>query len=479
MRKALFVLPLAAAMMLAGCVNLAPDYERPEAPVAAAWPQDAASKNAVLVTEGLADWAEFFTDERVKKLIALGLENNRDLRTAMHNVEAARAQYRVSRGQLLPSVAAVASESAQRTPRRVSSSGRTVVSHVYSANAAMASYELDLFGRIRNLNEQALQQYFVTEAAQRTAQMTVVTEIARTWLSLGASKQLLKLAQETYQSQAQSKELIERSYEVGSASLMDVEQVTTTVAAAKAAQASALRAVSQQRNALALLVGAPVPSELEPEELPEGITARLSAVSNVPSEVLLGRPDIAAAEARLKSANANIGAARANFFPRIALTGSFGYTSPELSNLFGAGTRGWSWGPSISLPIFTGGQNVANLEAAEQSKKAAVASYEGAIQNAFREVADALAVEGTVTDELKAVEELAAAAKNSYDLSVVRYNSGADSFLEVLVNQRSNFAAQQNLIAARLNRATSAVTLYKVMGGGSKLAAAERAEGAK
>ena len=469
MRKALCLLPLAAAMMLAGCVNLAPDYERPEAPIAAAWPQDEATKNAHVLAEGLAEWADFFTDERVKKLIAMGLENNRDLRAAMHNVESARALYRVSRGQLLPSVAAVASESAQRTPRRVSASGRTVVSHVYSANAAMASYELDLFGRIRNLNEQALQQYFVTEAAQRTAQMTVVTEIAQAWLALGASKQQLKLAEETYRSQLESKNLIERSYQVGAASLMDVEQVLTTVASAKVAQTGALRAVSQSRNALTLLVGAAVPPELEPETLPDGITARLSAASSVPSEVLLSRPDIAAAEARLKSANANIGAARANFFPRIALTGSLGYSSPEFKDLFAAGTRGWSWAPSISLPIFTGGQNVANLEAAHASQKAAVANYEGAIQKAFREVADALAVEGTASDELKAVEELAAATKSSYDLSMERYKSGADSFLDVLVSQRADFAAQQSLINARLNRAASAVTLYKVMGGGSQL----------
>lgn len=479
MRKALCVLPLAAAMMLAGCVNLAPSYERPEAPVAEAWPLDQATKNANLLVEGLADWGEFFTDERVKKLIAIGLENNRDLRAAMHNVRAARAQYNVSRGQLLPTVSAVASESAQRTPSQVSSTGRNVVTHVYSANVAMASFELDLFGRIRNLNEQALQQFFVTEAAQRTAQMTVVTEIAQTWLALGAAKQQLKLAQETYESQVKSKDLIESSYKTGAASLIDVEQVLTTVASAKAAQASALRAVSQYRNALTLLVGGAVPAELEPEALPDGITARLSAVSNVPSEVLLNRPDIAAAEARLISANANIGVARANFFPRIVLTGSRGYMSPEFSDIFSAGTRAWSWTPSVSLPIFAGGQNIANLEAAEESRMAAVASYEGAIQSAFREVADALATEGTVADELSAVEELAAASERTYKLSQVRYESGADSFLEVLVSQRANFSAQQNLINARLARAASAVTLYKVMGGGSKLAQAKTEESAK
>ena len=226
-------------------------------------------------------------------------------------------------------------------------------------------------------------------------------------------------------------------------------------------------------------MGGAVPAELEPDALPDGITARLSAASNVPSEVLLNRPDIAAAEARLISANANIGVARANFFPRIVLTGSRGYMSTEFSDIFSAGTRAWSWTPSVSLPIFAGGQNIANLEAAEESRMAAVASYEGAIQSAFREVADALATEGTVADELSAVEELAAASERTYKLSQVRYESGADSFLEVLVSQRANFSAQQNLINARLARAASAVTLYKVMGGGSKLAQAKTEESAK
>lgn len=467
MRKNFILLPIVAAV-LAGC-NLAPSYERPQAPVEAAWPVDEATKNAKVLTEGLADWADFFTDARLKKLIELGLENNRDLRAAMYNVEKARAQYNVSRADLLPSVAAVASESASRTPQSMSTTGNVQYSHVYSANAAMSSYELDLFGRIRNTNEQALQAYFVTQAAQRTAQMTLISEIASTWLSLGAAKDQLRLSRQTRESQEQSAELINKSYELGSSSLIDVQQVLTTVATAKAAEAQALRSVSQYRNALVMLVGGQVPSDLEPETLPAQVTTAVSAMSNVPSEVLLNRPDIASAEASLKSANANIGVARAAFFPSISLTGTYGTRSTEFNNLFDAGTRFWTWAPQVSLPIFTGGANIANLKAANAAQKAALAQYESAVQSAFREVADALATEGTVEAELKAREELAAATQKSYDLAQERYESGADSYLELLDSQRTNFSAQQNLISTRLSRVNSLITLYKVMGGGSKL----------
>lgn len=243
MRKTLCLLPLASALLLSGCISLAPEYERPEAPVEQVWPQDEATKNAALLTEGLQKWSDFFTDERLTKLIELGLQNNRSLRSAFYSVEQARAQYNVSRADLLPSVAVQAEETAGRTPASTSGMGRDVTSHTYSANAAMASYELDLFGRIRNLNEQALQSYFQTQAAQRTAQMTVITEIAQTWLSLGASKDLLKLAQETYDSQSESLKLIQQSYELGASSMLEVQQAMQTVATAKAAAVQASRSV--------------------------------------------------------------------------------------------------------------------------------------------------------------------------------------------------------------------------------------------
>lgn len=462
MRKTLCLLPLASALLLSGCISLAPEYERPEAPVEQVWPQDEATKNAALLTEGLQKWSDFFTDERLTKLIELGLQNNRSLRSAFYSVEQARAQYNVSRADLLPSVAVQAEETA--------GTGVDVTSHTYSANAAMASYELDLFGRIRNLNEQALQAYFQTQAAQRTAQMTVITEIAQTWLSLGASKDLLKLAQETYDSQSESLKLIQQSYELGASSMLEVQQAMQTVATAKAAAVQASRSVAQYRNALATLVGTKVPAELEPEGLKMDITKpQVSVASNIPSEVLLARPDIASAEAVLRSANANIGVARAAFFPSITLTGSAGSISGELNELFNGGTHTWSFVPNITLPIFTGGANIANLRAAEAYQKKSIADYELAIQTAFQEVADALATEGTVADELLAQQQLAAATAETLRLSEERYKNGADSYLEVLDSQRSNFSAQQAVINAQLSRAASLVTLYKVLGGGSQL----------
>lgn len=479
MRKSICLLPLAAALMLSGCVSLAPDFERPQAPVAQAWPVDEATKNAVVLTEGLQQWGDFFTDPKLIALIKKGLENNRSLRSAVFAVEQARAQYGVSRSQLFPSIAAVAEETASRTPRSVNSAGRDVTSHVYSASLGMSSYELDLFGRVRNLNEQALQAYFQTEAAQRTVQMTVVAEIAQTWLSLGAAKEQLRLATSTYDSQVESLQLTKKSYELGASSQLDVQQALTTVASAKTAQVQALRAVSQYRNALNVLVGGTVDASLEPEGLVENVTKTVSVASNIPSEVLLARPDIASAEAGLRSANANIGVARATFFPNISLTGAFGTTSTELSDLFDGGTRMWSFVPSITLPIFTGGANLQNLRAAEAAQRKAVSDYELAIQTAFQEVADALATEGTVADELKATQELADATAESFRLSEERYRNGMDSYLTVLDSQRSNFSAQQSLISAKLARATSTVMLYKVLGGGSQLAQQDQESGNK
>lgn len=473
MRKALCLAPLAAALLLTGCINLAPDYVRPEAPVAAAWPAGEAEKNVELVASGLAQWGDFFTDPRLKDLIALGLKNNRDLRVAMYDVEQARAQYNVSRSQLFPTVAAVATETANRTSRQASATGRGVTTHTYSAQAAMSSFELDLFGRIRNLNEEALQSYFATEAAQRTAQMTVITEIAQTWLSLGAAQEQLKLAQSTLKSQEESLALIQKSFEIGAASDLDVEQAKTTVASAKASNAQALRAVSQYRNALTTLVGGPVPENLMPNGLQLEATKMVTVASNVPSEVLLQRPDVMQSEAQLKAANADIGVARAAFFPSISLTSSVGVQSLALSNLFDGGAGTWSFVPKISLPIFTGGANIATLRASEAAQKAAVASYEGTIQKAFQEVADALATEGTVTNELQATKELADATQKSYDLAMVRYKNGTDDYLTVLTSQRANFSAQQSLISAQLARSASLVTLYKVMGGGSQLSQSE------
>lgn len=466
MRKSLVLLPIAAAILATGC-SFAPTYVRPEAPVVAAWPQSEATKNAQLLTNGLQKWGDFFTDPRLLALIERGLKDNRSLRAAVLNVEQARAQYNVSRSALLPTVSAVAKKTAQGYFNNDALNAQARNS--YSASAAMASYELDLFGRVRNTNEMALQAYFQTEAAQRTAQMTVVTEIATTWLGLGAAKDLLKLSEETLASRQKSYEMIKSSYLLGASSLIDLQQAETTVATARISKVQSTRQVAQYRNALMMLVGGPVEESLEPETLVMDVTKPISAISNVPSEVLLSRPDIAAAEAKLKSANANIGVARAAFFPSISLTGSTGFSSSGLSDLFKSSSAVWSFAPSITLPIFTGGKNIQNLKAAEAAQKAAVASYEAAIQTAFKEVADALATEGTIQEQLQATQELADSTHKTYELAMDRYNSGVDSYLQVLDSQRSDFTSQQSLVNARLARVSSLVTLYKVMGGGSQL----------
>ncbi len=465
MLKAFTLLPLAAVILSAGC-SFAPTYERPIAPVEQNWPVSEATKNVNMLTQGLQQWGDFFKDARLCALIEKGLADNRSLRAAVLSVEQARAQYNVSRSQLLPSVSAVA----QRTARGAFDNEplSASLSNGYTANA-MASYELDLFGRVRNTNEMALQSYFQTQAAQRSAQMTLISEIANTWLGLGAAKDKLQLAKETLESQEKSFALIQDSYKLGASSLIDVRQAQTTVANAQIAKAQALQQVEQYRNALKLLVGGPFDASLEPETLTMDVTKPISAMSDVPSEVLLNRPDIAAAEANLRSANANIGVARAAFFPSISLTGSAGFASNHLSDLFKSANAVWSFAPSVTLPLFQGGQTIQNLKAADAAKRAAVASYESAIQTAFKEVADALATEGTIQDQLNATQLLADSTHKTYELAMERYKNGVDSFLQVLDSQRSDFSAQQALVNMRLARVTSVITLYKVMGGGSQL----------
>lgn len=464
MMKILQILPLVAALALTGCVNLAPDYERPAAPVAQSWPQGEAYKQSELKREALPVWQDFIRDDRLKQVITLALENNRDLRVSALNVEKARAMYGVQRADLFPTVAAAAENALTHT----SASGAT--SHSYSANLAMASYEIDFFGRVRNLTEQALQSYLQSEDAQRTAQGSLIAQVTIGWLQLGADQMQLKLQQETLKSQEESFRLVEESYKYGAASQLDFEQARTTVAAARAAIVSYIRAVAQDRNALALLVGAELDEKLLPDALALNATLPASLPDGVPSEVLLNRPDIMSAERGMISANASIGAARAAFFPSVSLTGSVGSGSSHLSDLFTAGTGLWKFAPSVSIPIFTGGANLANLRAVEASQKIAAATYEKSIQSAFKEVADALATEGTVERELNARREYAEAADRAYELSNSRYKHGAASYSDVLQQQRAKVAADQALITAQLSRASSLVTLYKVLGGGTELA---------
>ena len=466
MRKTFKFLPLVAALALTGCMSMAPSYERPQAPILNAWPTGEAYADAKINQQALPDWHEFFTDERLRKVIELTLENNRDYRVAMLNVQKMRYAYNIQRSEFLPSISGVGSGEHSGTPRTLSATGQDTVSHVYSANLAMASYELDLFGRIRSLSDEALNQYFATEEARKSARVTLIAETANLWLQLGADRSLLAFAKETLDSQEKSYKLSEASYKAGAINLLELNQAKQMYASAQASYASSQRAVAQDMNALALLVGTNVPEDLLPNKV-EVVTLAGVLPQGVPSEVLLNRPDIAQAEYTLLAANADIGAVRANFFPRITLVASGGTGSTELDDLFSGGTRLWSFAPSISLPIFTGGANWATLRVSETERDIAVADYEKAIQTAFREVADALATEGTIERELKATQDYADATKKAYELAQARYRHGSESFLTVLDSQRQYVSAQTQLAVAQQARAMSLVTLYKALGGGA------------
>jgi len=459
-----------ALLALSGC-TMAPAYTRPEAPVSAGWPSGPAYKTeaAKPAEKPVADipWQEFFVDGQLRKLIALALENNRDLRVALLNIERSRAQYQIQRSDLFPKVDATANGNFQRLPEDFSGTGRAETIDQYSVGLGVSSYELDLFGRVRSLKDQALEQYLSTEQARRSVQISLVSQVAASYLTLAADRERLQIAKETLANQQDSYKLIKSRLEAGVSSALDLYQIQTSVDTARVDIARYTTLVAQDENALNLVVGSPVPSELLPPSLSETLTALKDLEPGLPSDVLLSRPDILQAENLLKGANANIGAARAAFFPRITLVSSVGFGSDDLAGLFTSGSFAWSFAPRISLPIFDGGSNRANLKVSEVDRDIAVAQYEKAIQTAFREVADALAQRGTIDDQLAAQQSLTDATSESYKLSQARYEKGVDSYLNVLDSQRSLYGAQQNLVSVRLVRLLNLTTLYKVLGGGA------------
>ena len=462
MNKSALTLALAAA--LAGC-SLAPDYQRPESGLPERWTPAALQADAGQVASVPAaelGWQGFFRDARLQQLIGIALENNRDLRIATLNVEAFRAQYRVQRADLLPSVSADAAMSRTHTPAAVNPLAGTNTQ--YSATLGL-SWELDLFGRVRSLRDQALEQYFASEAAQRSAKVSLVAAVANAWLALQADQALLQVASDTLKTYEESLTLTQRSYDVGVASALDLSQARTAVESTRGALATYTRLVAQGRNALTQLLGGPVPAELlEPTGLDADLLAEVPA--GLPSDLLRNRPDILQAEHQLRAANANIGAARAAFFPRIGLTGAAGFASGELSDLFGSDADYWSFTPSISVPIFNAGRLRANRDYAEVAKNIQVAQYEKAIQTGFREVADGLAARATYSDQVQAQRNLLAASEEYYQLAERRYRGGVDSYLNLLVAQRQLFAARQGLVGDRLAQLISEVELYKALGGG-------------
>ena len=451
-----------ASAVLSGCMNLAPAYETPASPV----PQALPSAGVTAATPLDVGWRNFFVDARLQGVVELALANNRDLRVAALNIERARAQYGIARAGLFPTIDAGAGGSRSRTPGSLSTSGEARISSQYSADLGMTAYELDLFGRVRNLGEAALQSYFETEENRRSTQISLVASVATAWLQLAADEQRLQLARSTLESQRKSFDLIQRSHALGSQSGLALAQSQSTVEAARADAAAFDSQVEQDRNALALLVGATPPAELLPTTTTADAAQLLVPPAGLSSNVLQQRPDVRAAEHALRASNADIGAARAAFFPRIALTASAGTASSTLSGLFTSGSKAWSFAPSISVPIFDGGANRSNLKVAEAQQKIQLATYEKTVQTAFREVADALAERRTLAERLDAQRSLLGATSRSFELSQSLFRSGASSFLDVLDAQRAHYAAQQTLIGLQLTEQTNRLTIYKTLGGG-------------
>jgi multidrug efflux system outer membrane protein len=457
---------MAAAMAatLTAC-TLAPRYQRPEAPVPAAF-EDAAPASTLVPAADIG-WREFFPDAELQNLIARALANNRDLRVATLNVEAARAQYRIQRADLVPSIEAQGTANNQRVPASVSPTGQSELTRTYSAGLTVPSFELDLFGRVRSLRNAALEQYFAIEENRTAAQLLLVAEIANSWLTLIADRELLRLAEETRDSQKQSFDLTQLRFKQGVSSEIDLHRAEQTWREAEVDIAQQTRRVAQDRNALALLVGEALPLETGAgAHAVDAQTFSRDLPAGLPAELLARRPDVRAAEHALRAANASIGAARAAFFPSIELTGFHGNASDDLSALFQAGHTSWSFVPQLRLPIFSGGANLAALDLAHARKRIEVARYEQAIQVAFREVADSLVARATLEDQLRAQEALTRAAESSYRLADMRYRGGVDSYLGALIAQRDMYDAQRELIVTRLAGAQNLVQLYQSLGGG-------------
>jgi len=463
---------LLAGSALSAC-NLAPNYVRPSGAVPAALPEGGVYPRAATDAPDVTaiGWRDFFTDDRLRQVIQLGLDNNRDLRVAAANVLQARAQYRVQRADILPSISAngsatyTNSASAAATTGGAAGGGSTDIQY-FQANVGFSAFELDLFGRLRNLSKAALEQYFATEEAQRTTRISLIAEIATAWLTLASDQDQLRLSQNTLKTFEQTLDLTRAQFRIGIASELESRQAETNYQAARNDIAALQTKIAQDQNALNLLVGTTVTADLLPAALGDGRVTRDALPANLSSEVLLRRPDVLQAEHQLIAQNANIGAARAAFFPRISLTAALGTISSGLTGLFGAGTGTYNVAPSVALPLFDAGRNKGNLDYAKASQQAAVATYEKTIQTAFREVADALAQRGTIDEQVSAQTARASAAQVAAKLSDARYRAGVDSFLVALDAQRTAYAAEQQLVTTRTTRSSNLIELYRALGGG-------------
>jgi outer membrane protein, multidrug efflux system len=494
--RAASILSLLTTTILCGC-SLIPDFERPVSPVASSFPDGAAYRGGPkdhadaagtpAVTADALGWRNFFGDPALRRLIDIALHNNRDLRVAVLNIESAQAQYRIQYADLFPHIDLTGAGQFEQIPGSTAvafsgapgtASGSTTASSVvstgsqainfrnFTAGVGFTNYELDLFGRVRSLSKQAFEQYLGETETRRSAQISIVAEVAGGYFSVVADRALVRLTEETLKSEVASYDLAKLQLNGGTATALNARQAETAVDTARASLIQYTRQEAQDENALVLLLGQPMPADLPTDKgLDEqGLVAALPA--GLPSDLLTRRPDIVAAEHNLLAANANIGAARAAFFPSISLTASDGVESNHLSKLFTGGATSWSFAPQLTLPIFTAGQNEANLDLAKVEKNIEVAQYEKAIQTAFREVSDALAARGTYGNQVEAQQELVAATADSLRLSQMRFNAGVDSYLPVLDAERSLYSAQQTLLMLKQAQLTQQATLYKALGGG-------------
>ena len=453
---------IASLALLAGCASLIPTYERPVAPVAATFPLETIPA-ATAGAEAAADveWQRFFADPRLKQLIALALRNNRDLRVAVLNIEQARATYQVRRADQLPSVGGGATVSR-------SAVGQANLITTYAVGLAITGYELDLFGRVHDLSEAALAQYFATAEARKATQLSLIGNVATTYLNLLADDALLAVTRQTLVTREESTRLTKLRFDNGATSELDFRQAESLLEGARVALAQSLRQRALDENALTLLVGQPLPVDL-PGPLPlDAQQLPIDVPAGLPSDLLVRRPDVRSAEQQLLAANANIGAARAAFFPRISLTANLGTASTQLSGLFKSGSFALTGTGTLLQPIFDAGRNRANLEVAKVNRDIAVAQYEKSIQTSFREVADALAGRATLGEQLRAQAAQTNALAITYRLADLRYRAGASSYLDALDAQRALFVAQQALVQTQAQQLQNLVVLYRVLGGGWK-----------
>lgn len=470
------ILLVGASAALAAC-SFEPHYVRPAAPVPPTWPAGDAYLRQSEAALPSVDYREVFKDPRLQKVIVQALQNNRDLRVAVADIEQARAQYRVQHADLFPEIDADAqasfrgggSKRASTGGTGTGSGGASTASHTYTADVGTSAFELDLFGRVRSLSHAALDQYFASEAGARATRLTLVGEVATAWLTYAADKSLLKIAQDTAANAEQSVKLTRERVNGGIAPRTDLRQAQTVLDTAQSDVAQQTTLLAQDVNALQLLVGAPIDAALLPESI-ESVAGSLGEVpAGLESSILLRRPDVVEAEYQLRSANAQIGAARAELFPRITLTGLAGFASTALSSLFTGGAFNWSVSPSVSYPIFRAGAGRATVAASEAAKKAALATYEKAIQSAFRDVADALARRGTIDAQATADRNNVAHSLDNYQLSNARYLGGIDTYLNSLDAQRTLYSAQRNYVGTELAKATNLVDLYTALGGDATL----------